>query len=211
VAGKSQQPWDASVSWWPIVALLASCTSFILLNIVYRQEHTSLLRDVLAFQRRYVKQDLLALLGLLVLVAPIGYLPAPLVSSVLFGDPEAAAQMMLRPLPVWAAYAALLFPIAIGLSELPTYFAYVMPRLEALTGRWWVGWLVASVFLGAQHMTLPLIFDWRFLVWRLLMFLPFALVLGAALRWRGRLLPYLMVVHALLDLSLAVIVLQSSI
>jgi membrane protease YdiL (CAAX protease family) len=34
------------------------------------------------------------------------------------------------------------------------------------------------------------------------MFLPLSLVLGLILHWRPRLLPYLAVVHALMDLSL---------
>jgi len=60
-------------------------------------------------------------------------------------------------------------------------------------------WLLASFFLSVQHATLPLIFDWPFILWRAFMFLPFALILGAVLAWRPRLLPYLMVGHFLID------------
>lgn len=35
------------------------------------------------------------------------------------------------------------------------------------------------------------------------MFLPFALAVGFLLRWRPRLLPYLAIVHILMDFSLA--------
>ena len=50
---------------------------------------------------------------------------------------------------------------------------------------------------------MPLIFDWRFIAWRFLMFLPFALLMALALRLRPTLLPYLMVGHFLIDLSSA--------
>ncbi len=52
--------------------------------------------------------------------------------------------------------------------------------------------------------------DAAFVLWRLLMFMPFAFLLGAALHWRARLLPYLMVVHGLLDLQAAWMVLAAS-
>jgi hypothetical protein len=38
--------------------------------------------------------------------------------------------------------------------------------------------------------------------WRFLIFLPFALWVGLIVRWRPRLLPYMMVIHALMDVSL---------
>jgi hypothetical protein len=41
------------------------------------------------------------------------------------------------------------------------------------------------------------------LLYRLLMFLPFALLVGISLRLRPRLLPYFAVVHGLMDMSLA--------
>jgi hypothetical protein len=50
---------------------------------------------------------------------------------------------------------------------------------------------------------LPLVFDLRFMAWRSLMFLPFALLVAVVLHWRPRLLPYLAIVHVLMDLSFA--------
>jgi hypothetical protein len=38
-----------------------------------------------------------------------------------------------RPLPAWALYPGLVvFPLTIVFAELPTYFAYLMPRLLAI-------------------------------------------------------------------------------
>jgi hypothetical protein len=64
----------------------------------------------------------------------------------------------------------------------------------------WSAVLAPSFFLAAQHCALPLIFDTRFILYRFAMFLGFALLMGITLRWRLRLLPYLMVSQALLDL-----------
>lgn len=76
-----------------------------------------------------------------------------------------------------------------------------MPRLEAKLRNGWAAWLIASFFLGAQHMFLPLILDGRFMLWRLGMYMPFALFAGLMLKLRPSLLPYFMIVHALVDLS----------
>ncbi len=50
-------------------------------------------------------------------------------------------------------------------------------------------------------MFLPLILDGRFMLWRLGMYLPFALFAGLILKLRPTLLPYFMIIHALADLS----------
>ncbi len=60
---------------------------------------------------------------------------------------------------------------------------------------------IASLFLGLQHATLPLILDGRFVLWRALMYLPFAFYIGAILKLRPRLLPFLVIGHALIDLA----------
>ena len=65
----------------------------------------------------------------------------------------------------------------------------------------WLAWLIASFFLAAQHIFLPLILDGGFILWRLGMYLPFALFAGLMIKLRPTLLPYYMIVHALIDVS----------
>ena len=99
-----------------------------------------------------------------------------------------------------------------ALTELPLYFGYAQPRVVNPDAPAWAGVLIPAVLLWLQHATLPLIFDSAFLgVVRALMFLGFALVLSWALWKRPRLLPYLIVVHFLLDLQAAVSILLVSI
>jgi hypothetical protein len=196
----SSTPWRDSAGWWTVAALLASVVSFFLLKWRFNQEGMAL-HEVFAFDRNRVGKDILLTVVALIISAPLVMGTSYLVTVALFGDPNAPAAIMFRPLPVWAIALSVLFPVFVGLSELPTYFAYVMPRLSVLTGRRRAAWLLAGFILGAQHVTLPLVLDWKFMLYRLLMFLPFALFLGLVLRWRPRLLPYLMIGHMLLDLS----------
>ena len=104
--------------------------------------------------------------------------------------------------PLGLLFAVVLFPITQGLVELAFYFLYVMPRLAKQINPW-AAYALASLFLGIQHAMIPLRFDPAFFTWRLLMFIPFAFLVGAVLKWRPRLLIYLAVVHVLMDFSTA--------
>jgi hypothetical protein len=209
LAGRTS-PWQAAIAWWPATVTAANITCLALLRWLAGRERLRL-RDLYNFDRRSAGRDLLVVLGLLVVGGPLGYVPSVLLGRLLFGSAEAVADRWILPLPAWAAIAfAILFPLTIALSELPSYFGYALPRLQALWNRRWAPVLLAAFMLGAQHIALPLVFDARFMLWRAASFLPFALYLSLLLNWRPRLLPYLMVVHGLMDASLVAYVLTRS-
>jgi len=64
------------------------------------------------------------------------------------------------------------------------------------------------LFLAFQHIGVPFLFNQRYLLWRGLMFLPFAFLAGIVMQWRPRLLPYLASIHVLMDLSFAIMLLE---
>jgi hypothetical protein len=192
--------WAGAAAWWPFSATLAGLVMLFVLAWLMRREGSSY-RAMLQFNRKTFGKDLLLMLVLLVVSAPLAMIPNFAVGTALFGSMEPPLNLFVRPLPMWAsAIAMVAFPILVALTELPAYFGYAMPRLAVLTRRRWLAWVLASFALAAQHMALPLLFDPRFLLWRLLMFVPFAFAVGALLMWRPRLLPFLMVGHALIDL-----------
>lgn len=206
----SSTPWEASTAWWTVTATLTNLVCIFLLVRLYRIEGLQYL-DLFRFNRENIKVDLLWILGLLILSGPAAALPNYFAAQWLFGNSEAVLPLFFKPLPLWAILPTLLFfPLTIALAEIPTYFGYVMPRLEKQVGTW-MAVLLSALALAFQHVTLPLVFDMRFILWRLLMFIPFALLLGIALRLRPRLLPYLVIVHGLLDLSAAWMVYTASI
>lgn len=194
--------WSEAAAWWPAAVTLTNLASLALLTWRFRQEGKRYW-DLFHFDRAHVKGDLLALLGILVLSGPVAMLPSSLLGGALFGDAMIANRLLLAPLPpAGIAIALALFPITQGLVELAYYFRYILPRLEQQVNPW-LAYGLACFFLGIQHLAAPLRFDARFLLWRGVMFLPFALLVGAALKWRPRLLPYLAVVHVLIDLATA--------
>jgi hypothetical protein len=157
--------------------------------------------DLLRFSRATWKADVLWLVGLSVIGLPIAAAPMNTLAAAIFGDAMTPVRMMFRPLPAWALALSFLFPLTIAFAELPTYFGYCMPRLAKQLRSSWAAWLLASLALAAQHMFLPFLPDGRYLAWRLGMYLPFALFAGLLLKFRPQLLPYFVVVHALMDIS----------
>jgi hypothetical protein len=192
--------WAESARWWVFSVILANLASVFLLVTVFKAEGKRYV-DILRFSRATLGKDLLWLFGSSIIGVPIMAAPMNVLAPAIFGEAMAPINMMFRPLPTWALVLGFLFPITIMFSELPTYFGYVMPRLAAQLKNGWVAWLIASFFLAAQHCFLPLILDGRFILWRLGMYLPFALFAGLMLKLRPSLLPYMVIVHGLIDIS----------
>jgi hypothetical protein len=205
VLGKDQ-PWEDSIRFWLFGITLTNIFTLVIVRKLFQKEGVRYW-NLVGFTRGKVLSDVLTTLGLFLLAGPIGYFPNIIFGNLLFGDAMIPAKMMFRELPMAVAIAgAILFPVTQGLIELPTYFIYIMPRIEAISKNKWLAIALASLFLAIQHIAVPLIFDWRFILWRLIMFLPFAFFMGIIIHWRPRLIPYLMIGHVLIDLTTAVFI-----
>lgn len=199
--------WDESARWWTFMAFLANFVSLYLLVQVFKADGKRFW-DILRFSGATWRADLLWFIGFSLVGLPIAAAPREPWAVAIFGDAMTATNMLFRPLPSWAFVLSFLFPLTIWFAELPTYFGYCMPRLEAQLKNRWMAWLIASFFLAAQHMFLPLILNGGYLLWRLGMFLPFALFTGLVLKFRPSLLPYFVTVHALMDVTTVLVYLM---
>jgi len=201
--------WDTSAAWWPFAIVFTDLACLGLLIRFYWQEGKRFW-DVFRLERQFVKQDLLFMFGFLMIAGPLGYLPNIWSAQWLFGDPQVALDLLVRPLPVWAAITSVaLFPLLQGLVEIPTYMLYSLPHLEAQGMRPWLAVALASFFLSAQHIFVPFLPDGCFITYRLVMFLPFAVLVALVVRARTRLMLYIAMIHALMDMSVAVMFLMN--
>ena len=192
--------WGASAAWWMLSATIANVASSVLLRRLFRREGARY-RDLWRFSRDSFWKDLALAVGGFVVAGPVAMFPMRWLGDAIVGSYDSAIATMFRPLPGWGLWLGLLFPLTIAFAELPTYFGYVMPRLERRLGSGWIAWALASLALSFQHAALPLVFDGPFFLWRALMYLPFAFYIGLVVKLRPRLLPFLMVGHALIDIA----------
>jgi hypothetical protein len=206
----STTAWAEGAAWWPFVVTITNIICLAGMVSLFRSEGKNYW-EIFRIRRENLKGDLLALLGTLVIAGPLGYFPNILLANWLFGDPQAALDLFVLPLPLWAAYASiLLFPITQGLTELPLYFVCVMPRLNGRRFPDLRPVILPALMLGLQHFAVPFVFDLRFIAWRALMYIPFAFVVGITLHWRPRLLPYVAIIHVLMDMSFATMLLSAA-
>lgn len=204
----SSSAWNEAANWWPLVVTIGNVICLFLLIRLFRAEGKRFW-DIFRIQRERIKGDLLALLVVLVIMGPVSYLPNIMLGKWLFGNPEETLDLIIRPLPLWAAYASIiLFPVTQGAAEIATYFSYVMPRFKSQGMSPWLAITLPALLLGLQHLAVPLLFDTRFITWRALMFIPFAFLVGIVMHWRPRLFPYLAIVHVLMDMSFAAMLLS---
>lgn len=203
IAGKTSA-WDEANRWWTFAVILTNICSIYLLHRIFQAEGKRFF-DLFRFSRATWKADLLWFLVLSTIGMPIAALPREPLAVAIFGDVATSTELMFRPIPTWAIVVSFLLPLTIAFSELPTYFGYVMPRLEAQLRNGWVAWILASFFLAAQHMFFPFVLNGGFMLWRIGMFIPFAFFTGLVLKFRPTLLPYFVIVHALLDVSLVLV------
>ena len=191
--------WSEAARWWIFFPIFTNVGSILLLISVFRAEGKRYL-DILRFNRQTWKTDLLWFFGSGLIGFPIASIPMNVLGQAIFGDAMAPIHMLFRPLPMWALMVGLLFPATMAFAEMPTYFGYAMPRL--FNGKSpWLAYIVASVFLSLQHIFLPFYADWNYILWRGLMYLPFALYAGLMVKLRPNLLPYFAIVHALMDVT----------
>ena len=200
-------PWRRAADWWPFVVVITNILCLLILTRLFRQQSRRF-RDIFTIRREFIKKDLLLVLPILIASGLLSMVPNLLLAQAIMGDPQAILDAMLRSLPLWAAIASLvLFPLTQGLVEIPVYFSYVMPAFKQQGMKNWLAVGLPAFFLSLQHIGIPFILDSKYLLVRALMFLPFALFLGLLMRWRPRLLPYLAVMHVLMDASMAVMLL----
>jgi membrane protease YdiL (CAAX protease family) len=199
-------PWQKSVAWWPFQVTMANVLTFLWLRWRGRKEGFSF-KELINFDSSRIGKDLLLVLLFLLLGFVGGALGLYGLSYLMYGS--LPPDTMFQALPMWAAIGALvLFPLSNGLVELPTYFAYAMPRLEAGLKNKVLAFSLAALALAFQHFVIP-VTDLKFMIWHALSFIPLAVIVGLAYRKTKRMFP-LMIAHGLMDLQMAVTILMVS-
>lgn len=196
--------WSRSEGYWLLAATLTNLVSIALLFYLFRSEGKNYL-SLFRFDRLTYRKDVRVFIMLALLIGPVAFVPNYLLSKWLWADPAIPYEMMFRPVEGWLAIIMLVaFPVTIVLAELATYFGYIMPRLMGGLRSKWLAVALPVLFLSLQHITLPFIPDLKFILYRGLVFLPFAALIGITLYKRPTLFPYFAILHGVMDLGTAV-------
>lgn len=195
--------WHLSEQYWLLTATLTNIISIVLLFWLLRREGRNYF-DLFKIDRTDIKKDILIFLGLTLISIPIVFAPGYFLSVLLWSDPNVPTQMMFGAIENWLIYILLIaFPVTIAFAELATYFGYIMPRLKKHLKTKWLAVFLPVLFLSIQHCTLPFIPDLNFILYRALVFLPFAILIGISIYKRPSLFIYFAVLHGVMDFGTA--------
>ncbi len=153
--------------------------------------------------RRLPREVLTGLLYLLALAPMIAI--SSLLQRLFYGD--ALPPQLVGGIAPWGAiYSVIIWPVIWAFAEELTYLGYVLPRLEALTGRTSVAAVIVIFCWAIQHIALPFVPDGRYLVYRTLSALSITFIMTALYLLRGRRLVPLIVAHWATDMASALLV-----
>jgi hypothetical protein len=191
--------WSVSEKYWILVATITNVCSIFILHKLLQKDGIRFL-SLFRFETSQWKKDLLVFIGVAIISIPCVLLSNYGLNKLFYGNSSHYTDVMFQPIPKELAYFLLIaFPTSIAFAELATYFGYIMPLLKTrLTSKTLVV-LIPALFLSIQHSTLPLVFEIDFILFRSLVFMPFAILIGISIFKRPSLLPYFAIFHSMLD------------
>jgi membrane protease YdiL (CAAX protease family) len=192
----SKAPWREAAAWLPLYGSLIDIGCLLLLWRLTRREGIGLL-DLMRFDRKRLGRDML--LGIALIVPSLVIIAGGNLLSNLLVYGKLGMPQIFQPLPMLATlYGVFVFPLLWGITEQTTYNGYVLPRLQVLMGS--TGSAVAAVALvwAFQHAVMPLTFDSRFVLYRLMSPIPFSFFVTLVYLRLRRIVP-LATAHWLMD------------
>jgi membrane protease YdiL (CAAX protease family) len=202
--------WRSAGAWWSVYGTLVDVCCLSMMARFTRKECIGI-RDLIGKVRLRWGRDILVGISLFLLMFPV-FMGGSLVSSLLiYGswDPQRNLYLLgVRTLPLWGVvYSFAVWWLISAATEETTYQGYVLPRIEALSGRSWVAAVVVVFWWTLQHCALPLVPDGKYLAFRFVAFLP-GVTLLTVIYLRIRRLPPMIVAHWPMDLGAVIMTLR---
>jgi hypothetical protein len=200
-------PWRAVGDWWDVYGTLVDIGCLIGLKYFTKRQCIRL-RDLIGPIRLRWGRDVWLGLAYFLLVFPFFLGGSYGARLLLYGSTDQSVNKYLihmHALPVWATlYSVKLWWMIWSPTDETTYNAYVLPSMQALSGRTWIPWMFVGFWWALQHCALPFVPDWKYLAFRFLGFLPGVLVMMLCYMRTRRLAP-LIVAHWPMDITAAIV------
>lgn len=196
VLGK-ENAWNISEGWWFVSGFCTNVITLYLLIVLNRKEGQNFF-DVLKLNKKGWWKDLLSAIGIILIAIPIFFLSGSFISDLLFGK-DVANEFLFRPVPVVVVYVGLLWGLTQGLVEIPTYWVYSFPKISKRLSSPIKAWLICSIAITIQHVAVPFILDFNYVIWRIGSYFLMSALLGFAMIKRPALTPFLMIIQSTMD------------
>lgn len=197
----SSNVWRDAAGWWPVYSTLTDLLCLLALYWLLRREGLRWIDLFGAWGTPALRQLFWAPVYLLAVLP--GTVLAFLISQPFYGSAPPPMFTVVNLPPVGALYTQIVWPIVWIVTEELVYLGYLLPRLEAWTGKTWLAGTMVVLFWGLQHLAIPWLADGTYLAWRglsataAISLFPLVFIVG-----RRRLIPFI-AIHYLADLSTA--------
>ncbi|MCD4714141.1 MAG: hypothetical protein K8R73_12720 [Clostridiales bacterium] len=203
-AALSGQSLIESAKWWPILCVVFNVITILVLKMVSKLEGIEY-RVLINYKKGQL--NFIYILTIILLMLSVGVGGMYLFGLVIYGY---IPTILIQPIPVWIAVInTVLLPVTIVFAELPLYFGYSFNRINDSSGNKLFAIVYIVFFYALQHSFIPLMFEWKYILFRFFSFLPLMIVLSVIYNKRKVLTP-LMIGHGILDLGTGVQILISS-
>lgn len=146
------------------------------------------------------------IVGMIFLVLLVGMGGMYLAGFICYGVIPYAAPMMIAPIPLWLAIInVFVLPVTTALAEDGLYLGCGVNQIENK----YAAVLVPAFFFALQHSFIPVLFDFRYIIYRFLSFLPLTIILCHNYCKKRNPLP-IMVGHAVIDVATVAQILMTS-
>lgn len=194
-----ENAFELSGFYWATHISIVNFILLIMMVFIFKKSN----RQYFDFLKYFNKKHTLYFLKILIPLVIAAMLPNILLSILIYQDPQIGTTFLLGDIPLlFIILNITLVPLLQGIVELPFYFYFIMPELEKKSNKTWIYIGLPVLFLSIQHAFMPLRFDIIYMIYRSLMFLPFAVFIGILLHKKPSLLPYLVILHILMNASL---------
>lgn len=184
--------------WWPVYGLFANLLCFLFIRGALKKENVKIL-SLINLQTHKIKRDIILSLGFIILSIIIAISSSFIFGYLLFGRYPYDLMPLFSDIPsVIIIIFVIIFPVINSILEEITYNGYIFPRLEAKVKNTNIVILTVLLFFTLQHVFIMFLPDLKYLIWRLLCFVPL-LTFWILIYKRMRRLTTLIIVHWFMD------------
>lgn len=193
-------PLTAAGKWFTVYGTLIDLACLLLISWQLKKDGKSLITIVNVKKGQY-KQDIVKGLIYSLILLPVSVVGMVLGSLLLYGTPE--PMQIMGGIPLWGAiYSVVIFPIIWAFAEQITYQGYSLNRLEKVFNSKVLAIAIISLGWMLQHAALPLMLDFKYMIFRIISFMPLTIIMPIMYLKTKRLLPFI-VSHWIMDLIAA--------
>ena len=200
----TKQGIDGISNWWTIVASVVNIITILMIVLLAKKSKSSY-RELINLQKGKTKIKQIVIMTMVILF--IGTIGMYVAGFICYGVIPYMAPMMIAPIAVpLAIINVFVLPITTALAEEGLYLGCGVNQIKNK----YVAIFVPALFFALQHSFIPTVFDFKYIIYRFLSFLPLTIILCWYYYKKRNPLP-IMIGHAILDVATVMMVLATSV